>query len=84
MASDQPLHTGPAADRFAEVAANYGLDDPEYPLSEYGMDRYTARNLVEFALDAAGVPQRDDNGETLQPWFRCKWLLSACEEAEAT
>ena len=68
-------------DRFAWVADQYGIDNPEYPLSEYGMDRFTAEKLVEFALDAVGVPQRDDTGEMVPLSFRFKWLSNACEEA---
>lgn len=69
-------------ERLVFVAGQYGIENPDHPLAEWGMDRFTARNLVEFALDNVGVPKKDDHGDTLTLIFRCRWLLWACEEAE--
>lgn len=59
----------------------YGIEDPDYPLTEPCMGRFTARDLVLWALDRAGVPQRDDAGVLLGLGFRVSYLQNACHEA---
>lgn len=70
------------SERVRTVADEYGIENPERPLTEWGLSRFAARDLVQFAIDHVGCPSLDANGDHMTLADRVTYLLEACTEAE--